>query len=451
MQFKRESQWRENRSVLRKGTSPGGQVILKGTTVQYVETADGTRTKVPTYRFLIRIGKHVSETVEGTPQDAENRLIDLLARHRNGGVFKASRMRLATFLLNVFIPDCRRRKLAPRTVQHYAQDITNHINPILGARQIDDLPVDIIEGFLTELRNERGLDHKHVKNIYGCLRAALNRAVKMGHIKEHNARHPKINLRDLISPSTSERSEKRVRRRRQAWSNPELLHFFQVAPEGEMKRAALVGCRTGMRPGELCARKWEDVRDGKLDIWSSVFGNDRALLEANRDRSRWEIGDIKTGEARIIHLDRETLETLDEQRVYVTELLEAGAITEEAAAFIFPSQGGDNPFLNPAKMYERWRFFVSGNKNKSPSRDRRKGGRPARQPLPGVRFISLYGWRHTHATELLRRKEPEKLIAERLGTSVEMIRKHYGHILAETEVAAIDSLPSYRPDALPGE
>ena len=455
MDFKDKTHWEKNRSVLKKGTSPGGQIIYKGEAHLYEEDEEGKRKRrKEAHRFLIRIGKKVSEAVEGDRRDAENKLLDLLAKHRNGGMFKATRMTVRTYLVTLFLPGCYRRNLAPNTIQNYEEAIHHHILPLLGSRRLDDLSVKVIQQFLLALRNERGLDYKYAKNIYGCLRTALNRAVAEELIKEHNARHPKIRLKELIKPSKQEKTRKKRKRREQAWSHSEVIHFFAVAPnDDELTRAALVGTRTGMRPGELCARRWEDLRATSLEIWTSVFENKVEIRNNNPELQRWEIGDIKTGEGRSIHLDCETLEVLYEQKEFVQGLMKKGEISEEAGEFIFPSRGGNQAFTNPAQLYERWRFFVKGNKNKPQplDRDPSKGGRPPRQPLPGVRFISLYGWRHTHATELLRRKEPEKLIAERLGTSVEMIRKHYGHILAETEAEAIESLPSYRPKATPDD
>lgn len=154
---------------------------------------------------------------------------------------------------------------------------------------------------------------------------------------------------------------------------------------------------------------------------------------------------MKEGEGRSIVVDDEVLQVLEEQKAFVESLLEDGKISAEAAKFIFPAHGADLPYTNPRTLYNRWKFFVTGNKNpRKKKRDPRDGGRPRRKPLKGVRFIPPYGFRHTHATELLRDRVPTKLVAKRLGTSVEMINKHYGHVLRETEVEVIGDLPEYR-------
>jgi integrase len=441
MKFKAESAWKLNRSVLKKGTSPGGQIAYKGQVPGYDEDEDGERVQVKRHKFMVRVGKRPAEIVEGTTHDAANRLVTMLSRARNGSLVRRPRLRLKAYLTNHFLPGCR-GVVAPNTYAHYKQDINNHIIPALGSRLLSDLPAEVLQAFVSALRKEKGFSKKHAKNIYGVLKTALNQAVAGELIESHNATKEKVNLRRLLKQSKVERATENATKRLLAWSFAELCHFISVAPRGdELTRVAVVGCRTGMRPGELCARTWDDLTENRLEIWTSVFENDQDSLEADPSLRRWEVGDIKIGEGRAILLDNETMHALDEQRTFVQSLVEQGALSEEAARFIFPAHGGANPYCNPANLYERWRFFVKGNKNKRvQKRDPEKGGRPAREPLK-VRMISLYGFRHTHATELLRNGEPTKLVAERLGTSEEMIHRHYGHILAATSARAVENLP----------
>lgn len=52
--------------------------------------------------------------------------------------------------------------------------------------------------------------------------------------------------------------------------------------------------------------------------------------------------------------------------------------------------------------------------------------------------MTLHGLRHTHATILLNSGINVKVIAERLGNTVEMIYTIYGHVLKELEEKAVD-------------
>ncbi|ANY67958.1 hypothetical protein BBD42_16860 [Paenibacillus sp. BIHB 4019] len=51
--------------------------------------------------------------------------------------------------------------------------------------------------------------------------------------------------------------------------------------------------------------------------------------------------------------------------------------------------------------------------------------------------ISPHGFRHTHATVLINNGVPPKTIADRLGNTVEMVYKVYGHSYKELENRAV--------------
>lgn len=446
MEFKKRKAWRQNRSVLKKGTTPGGQIIYKGETDVYEEDENGNRVNTKTDRFLIRVGKAASRQVTGTTADAKAELIKLLGSVGNTSHLSGGRTKLAAYLRDLFLPSCRGRNLAANTLRHYEYDIENYIIPVLGKVRLEDLTVQHFRTLVRDLRQTKGLDVKTVKNAFGCLRTALNEAIAEGLIESHEARSEKIKLGTLLKRSKAEKKKRNIRQRLKAWAHKELLHFFRVAPaDNELTRLALVGCKTGMRPGELCARTWEDLKKNILEIWTAVSETDEKRREVDPELPKWQVADIKTGEGRTIVVDDEVQQALAEQRAYVQSLLAEGKISAEAAEYIFPAHGGDLPYTNPSTLYNRWKFFVTGNKNKrKKKRDPRDGGRPRREPLEGVRFISPYGFRHTHATELLRDRVPTKLVAERLGTSVEMIHQHYGHVLRETEAEVIGDLPEYR-------
>ena len=70
MEFKGRKAWKKNRSVLKKRTTPGGQIIYKGETEVYEEDEDGKRVAIKTDRFLIRVAKAASQQVTGTTAEA---------------------------------------------------------------------------------------------------------------------------------------------------------------------------------------------------------------------------------------------------------------------------------------------------------------------------------------------------------------------------------------------
>lgn len=433
MEFKPQKKWKVNCSVT-EGRSKAGQIIYKGTVPVVEIGVDGKERTVTRHKFLVRYGKNAYDTVVGTTSDAREKLYALIAGVGSGEVLPRTGTRVDSFIREEFLPH-KAARVAGKTIQNYRQDAENHVIPALGSKRLEDLGTQLLDGFVTRLL-AKGLSPKSISNIFGVLRAALSLAVTWQRIPTNPAK-----LVELPKPSKKEKAEKRRRDRLKAWARAEMLRFFLIAPhDHELTRWAVVGCTAGLRPGEQCALTWTDWYDGRVTVHEAVYEADTEARKADPSLEKWRLGSTKTGEIRTIRVTGEAEEALKSQRKHVNKLLENGEISAEQARFIFPNRGGDQAFTNPDRIYERWRFFLKGNKNTAPKpeHERLKGGRPRRKPLD-VRYISPYGLRHTHATALLRDGENVQFVAERLGTSVEMIEHHYGHILDEMEAKAIAS------------
>lgn len=343
--------------------------------------------------------------------------------HRGGG------KSFASYLLTEYLPGRVAAGRAPKTIQTYTDDIHNHIIPHLGELAIGSISTDALQRFVNQLRTGKRLDPKTIKNVFGVVSGALNQAAKHGRISANPAK-----LVELPRRSNSEQLARDERSDAMAWSRVEINTFFTTAPPGcEMTRWAVIGASTGMRPGEQCARRWTDWHGDRLRISSAVAETGRTARIEEPSLPRWQLAVTKNRSRRRIKVSDECMAALRAQHAYVEYLRAAGKISPEQATYIFPSYSGAEPFSNPAKIYNRWRYFITGHKS---------GRRYARSvALPGVRFIPLYGLRHTHATDLLRNGMNIKFVAKRLGTSVKMIEEHYGHVLEDMEDEAIGGLP----------
>jgi integrase len=62
------------------------------------------------------------------------------------------------------------------------------------------------------------------------------------------------------------------------------------------------------------------------------------------------------------------------------------------------------------------------------------------EECPGSIRIRFHDMRHTHVTLLLENGETEKYVAERLGETVEMIHRTYGHVPPKMRVNAVSRL-----------
>lgn len=54
-----------------------------------------------------------------------------------------------------------------------------------------------------------------------------------------------------------------------------------------------------------------------------------------------------------------------------------------------------------------------------------------------IKDVTSHGLRHTHATILIKQKTPVKTISERLGNTVKMVYRVYGHNFDELEREAV--------------
>ena len=59
---------------------------------------------------------------------------------------------------------------------------------------------------------------------------------------------------------------------------------------------------------------------------------------------------------------------------------------------------------------------------------------------PGVIRIRFHDMRHMHATLLLENGETERYVAERLGDTIEMVHKTYGHVTPRMRAGAVSRL-----------
>jgi integrase len=342
---------------------------------------------------------------------------------------QSGRRSFGTYLTAEYLPGRVAAGRAPKTIQTYTDDINNHIIPALGNRSLSGIDTESLQRFVNQLRIRKQLDPKTIKNVFGVVSAALNQAAKIGRIPANPAK-----LVELPRRSNTEQLARDERSDAMAWCREEISSFFRAAPPGsEMTRWAVVGASTGMRPGEQCARKWTDWHGDRLRISSALAQSGRTARKEDRSIPRWQLAVTKNRSRRRIKVSDECIQALREQRAHVEHLRATGEISAEQAKYMFPSYSGSEPFSNPAKIYNRWRYFITGHKSA------RLYVRST--PLPEVRFIPLYGLRHTHATDLLRNGLNVKFVAKRLGTSVKMVEDHYGHVLEDMEDQAIGDLP----------
>lgn len=138
------------------------------------------------------------------------------------------------------------------TYAHYINIVDTHIDPTIGSMQLADLNTEIIEKFSFEkLENGRfdgtgGLSSKTVRDILEILKLIIDYAEKHGFVQPDSIH---------ISFPKSKKAEIQI-----------LSHAEQIQleacvkiPENTYQLGVLLSLYTGLRIGEICGLKWEDL------------------------------------------------------------------------------------------------------------------------------------------------------------------------------------------------
>ncbi len=266
--------------------------------------------------------------------------------------------------------------LSASTLSSYRKNIRLHIDPYLGATPVARLTAAAVDAWMRILETSGradgrgGLSARTVRYVHTILRAALSDGVKHGRLSGNPTDRS-------TPPSTSEARPPEMK----AWTAAELARFLRWAEDRDPDLA--MGWRllaaTGMRRGEALALRWRDVDldAGRLQVRRSVGtvktkGVGEDLVE----------GPTKTGQARVVDIDSDTVAALRAYRA--NRGLLALELVRDAALVL---ANLDGTYRHPERYSRRFVEQVL--------QARRAMGE---DQLPRIRLHDL---RHTHATLLL--------------------------------------------------
>ena len=171
--------------------------------------------------------------------------------------------------------------IRPSTFVKYRTTISNHIIPEIGCMLPQNLNSSSIDALTTKLMQEKGLSPKSVKDILSVLKSAvkyINRQTD-GAIGEIEFVYPRERKKEIRVLSIDEQQR---------------LIDFLCTDMDNVKFGVLLALLTGMRIGELCALKWENISDDCIRINQTM---QRLALYDNtsKDRkTRVDIGEAKS-------------------------------------------------------------------------------------------------------------------------------------------------------------
>jgi integrase len=319
-------------------------------------------------------------------RDAAAQLRIEISKAEAGAWVEPSKQRLDAYLAEWV---CGQR-LSAATLASYRKNIRLHINPHLGETPLARLTGAAVDAWMRRLEasgradGRGGLSARTVRYVYTILRSALGDAVKHGRLS--------VNPTDRSTPpSPSEARPPEM----QAWTAAELGRFLRWAQarDADLAMGWRLLAATGMRRGEALALRWRDVDldAGRLQVRRSL-----GVVKAKGAGEQLVEGPTKTGQARVVDIDADTVADLRTYRA--TRGLLALDLVRDAALVLGTLEGTHR---HPERYSRRFVEQVV--------QARRALGE---DELPRIRLHDL---RHTHATLLLAAGEPVKVVSERLG------------------------------------
>jgi integrase len=289
-------------------------------------------------------------------------------------------------------------KVAARTIERYGE-LVRLVVPHVDRVRLNDLrSLDLEQVYARLLTNGgkggRPLSTRTVHHVHAALRKAFGDAVRWGRLSRaptDGCSPPKI---DRTAPTVSTAAD--LATLLKAFVDPDLATIVEVI------------ALTGMRRQEILALEWGDI-----DFAGARLIVSKAVEES---RTRLRVKETKSAAgARTVHLPQRAIAALATHRKRQLELrLKLGA-DWHCGELVFPS-------------------YVTGgvrrprNVTKAVHRARRRAG---------IKGGTIHGFRHGHATELLRAGVAPKVIQERLGhASIVVTMDTYASVLPAMDRAA---------------
>jgi integrase len=351
------------------------------------------------YQYPVIRGDQRRQVTKGgyrTRAEAEDALAVALTEHQQGTHVEPTKRTVHEYLEREWLP-LQKAARKPSTYVGYEFIVEKRIVPELGDPRLSELTAGDVARLYTTLRatgrlagkaKGTGISERSIKHTHSVLHSTLEHAVDAGKL----ARNPARRLPRASQPNPRNAEMK-------TWTADELRAFFAAVDGDRLRPAFVVAALTGVRRSELCGLRWEDV-----DLDRQVLAVRRGLVTAGYAVHE---GEPKSGRARTVALEAETVAVFRRHRAAQLEDRLAGGESWVDSGYVFTRETGE-PF-HPQLLSDAFERRV-----------RNAAG------VPVIRFHDL---RHTHATLLLAAGVHPKVVQERLGhSSISITLDLYSHV-----------------------
>jgi hypothetical protein len=180
-----------------------------------------------------------------TKREATRALTEILGRLDAGTYVAPSRLTVAEFLLEDWLPAVR-PSLRPSTFSSYRMMIEKHLAPRLGDLPLQQLTAPRLNAAYASMlavgrrRGEGGLSPRTVRYAHTIMRRALADAVRWNLLAR--------NVADSADPPSAKATRPKAPK---AWSAQDLHRFLEHVRGVRLYAAYLLAATTGLRRGEL--------------------------------------------------------------------------------------------------------------------------------------------------------------------------------------------------------
>jgi integrase len=336
-----------------------------------------------------------------TKKDAERARTELLARLDQGSYIEPSRLTVAVFLRDQWLPGLT-GQLRPTTLDGYRRHVHRYVLPAVGGvllQRLTPAHLNVLYGSLQASGGMGGrpLAARTVLAVHVTLRKALGDATRWGLVVR--------NVAELASRPKPQRTDMRT------WSAVELRRFLEHVESDRLAAAWMLAASTGMRRGEVLGLRWTDVDldQARVAVQQTLVVAGGLVVTSGPKTSRGR---------RSVALDSRTVAALRAWRAAQAAERLAWGPSWTDSGLVFTRE--DGTVIHPQRLSKAFDRHVRSAK------------------LPRIRFHDL---RHTHASLGLAAGVPVKVMSERLGHATSSFTADtYQHVTPALEEQAASTV-----------
>jgi integrase len=236
-------------------------------------------------RISAKTGKsipiQIRETVHGSRRAADKAMTALQAKVDST---RATTTDTVGDLLDKWEAACTAREYSPNTLRNYRRIIKNDLRPALGKIKLRNLTAQHLDVLYSGM-TAKGSKPATVARVHALICGALSQAMKWYLVPTnvaHLATVPKIEKTEIVVPTREE-----------------MVEIVRTADELNPLLGTLVylAAHTGMRRGELCALRWEDI-----DLDEAVIHVSHSVFDGGQTHEGIGIKSTKSGKSRDVLL-----------------------------------------------------------------------------------------------------------------------------------------------------